>query len=401
MWRTRIPGAHSIQGKRLLNDITALSPFDLTLGGYRMGIIVSKFGGSSTANAENLKCIDRLIRAAPSRRCTVLSAPGIDGRHPEKVTAMLERCWELRKAPAALDAAVSAVADRFREICGDLGIPDMSALARRQIHGALAVSLPHTLSRGEYLCALAFSRYAALPMADAADLIAFNADGTLDERHTRLNLEGLRHRVGPVIVPGFYGADPDGHIRTLPRNGSDITGALVAAGMDADLYENWSDVPGLMTADPSLVPNARLIPHVGYRQMRALSRAGAQVLHPACLDPVAMAGIPTRLRNTMCPDSFGTLIDERCEAIVPCVTGRPHAYLPDGRPAARITVFGLPPERVLDAAAALAPIGTIANRDQTIVYCDREMYEKAVLLLHRELIEKQNGDTVSPPTQAL
>ena len=352
-----------------------------------MGIIVSKFGGSSTANAENLKCIDRLIRAAPSRRCVVLSAPGIDGKHPEKVTAMLERCWDLRKAPAALDDAVSAVANRFWEISRDLGIPDISALARRQIHGALAVSLSHTLSRGEYLCALAFSRYAALPMADGAGLIAFDAGGTLDEVRTRLNLEGLRHRADPVIVPGFYGADPDGNIRILPRNGSDITGALVAAGMDADLYENWSDVPGLMTADPSLVPNARLIPHVGYRQMRALSRAGARVLHPACLDPVAMAGIPTRLRNTMCPDSFGTLIDERCEAIVPCVTGRPHAYLPDGRPAAKVTVFGMPGDQVLDAAAPLEPMGSIANQEKTVVYFDPNRYEEALKHLHWRLIE--------------
>ena len=357
-----------------------------------MGIIVSKFGGSSTANAENLKCIDRIIRAAPSRRCVVLSAPGIDGQHPEKVTAMLERCWNQRKAPAALDAAVSAVADRFREICGDLGIPDMSAHARRQIQDAVAISLPHTLSRGEYLCALAFSRYTGLPMADAAGLIAFSTDGTLDEGRTRLNLEGLRHRADPVIVPGFYGADPGGKIHILPRNGSDITGALVAAGMDADLYENWSDVPGLMTADPTLAPNARLIPHIGYRQMRALSRAGARVLHPACLDPVAMAGIPTRLRDTMCPESFGTLIDERCEVTVPCIAGQQNAFLPHRRPAARITVFGIPSEQVLDAAGILTPIGTIANRDQTTIYCEPEMYEKAVLLLHRELIEKRDGD---------
>ncbi|MBR2797333.1 MAG: aspartate kinase [Clostridia bacterium] len=355
-----------------------------------MGIIVSKFGGSSTANAENLKCIDRLIRAAPSRRCVVLSAPGIDAKHPEKVTAMLERCWDLRKAPATLDGAVSAVAERFRDICDGLGVPDVSQQARRQIHDAVAISLPHTLSRGEYLSALVFARYTGLPMVDAAELIAFNADGTLDERRTRLNLKGLRHREGPVIVPGFYGAGPDGVIRVLPRNGSDITGALVAAGMDADLYENWSDVPGLMTADPALVPNARLIPHIGYRQMRALSRAGARVLHPACLDPVAMAGIPTRLRNTMCPDSFGTLIDERCERTVPCIAGRPDAYLPDIRPAALITVFGIACDRVLDVAGPMAPLGTIAKNEQTVVYFAQERYADAMKHLHRVLIENQD-----------
>ncbi len=353
-----------------------------------MGIIVSKFGGSSTANAQSLKRIDCLVRASPDRRCVVLSAPGIDESHSEKVTAMLERCWNTRKNPAALDHAVSAVMNRFRDLCAGLAIPDMTDLVQRTVYDAVAISLPHTLSRGEYLCALAFSKYARLPMADAAGLIAFNTDGTLDEDRTRCNLGRLAKSDTPVVVPGFYGAAPDGSIRILPRNGSDITGALAAAGMDADLYENWSDVPGVMTADPALVPNARLIPHIGYRQMRALARAGARVLHPACLDPVAMAGIPTRLRNTMDPDSFGTLIDERCEVTVRCVAGQPNAFLPDRRQACRITVFAVPFDRVLDAAGPMAPLGTIAKKEQTVVYFSQERYAEALRHLHRVLIEE-------------
>jgi len=352
-----------------------------------MGIIVSKFGGSSTASASHLKRIERLVRASAARRCVVLSAPGIDGDHPQKVTAMLERCWDLRKCPAACESAVSAVVRRFGDICLGLELTDMTRTVRRTIERAISVSLPCTLSRGEYLCALVFARYTGFPMADAADLIAFDGDGVLDEESTRQNIRRLADLGDPVVIPGFYGADPEGHIRILPRNGSDISGALVAAGLDADLYENWSDVPGLMTADPAIVPNARLIPHIGYRQMRALSRAGAQVLHPACLDPVAMAGIPTRLRDTSHPDSFGTLIDERCERIVPCVAGHPDAYLPDGRPAAKITVFGVSDEQVLDTAAPLEPLGSIASRDKTVVYFDQKLYTEALCHLHRELIE--------------
>lgn len=354
-----------------------------------MGIIVSKFGGSSTASASRLKRIEQLVRASPARRCVVLSAPGIDGDHPQKVTAMLERCWDLRKCPAACEKAVSAVVRRFGDICRGLDIPDMAGPVRRTVDRALSVSLPHTLSRGEYLCALVFSRYTGLPMADAADLIAFGSDGALDEEATRQNIRRLADFDAPVIVPGFYGADPAGRIRILPRNGSDISGALVAAGLDADLYENWSDVPGLMTADPAVVPDAKLIPHIGYRQMRALSRAGARVLHPDCLDPVAMAGIPTRLRDTAHPDSFGTLIDERCERTVPCVAGQPDAYLPDRRPAAKVTVFGVPQEKALDAAAPLAPLGSIAGKDQTVVYFEQRQYSEALCHLHRELIEKR------------
>lgn len=357
-----------------------------------MGIIVSKFGGSSTANATNLKRIERLVRASPARRCVVLSAPGIDGDHPEKVTAMLERCWDLRKCPAACENAVTAVVRRFGDICRGLEMPDMTSPVHRTIDRAMSVSLPHTLSRGEYLCALVFSRYIGLPMADASGLIAFGSDGVLDEETTRKNIRRLADLEGPVIVPGFYGADTLGRIRILPRNGSDISGALIAAGMDADLYENWSDVPGLMTADPAIVPNAQLIPHIGYRQMRALSRAGARVLHPDCLDPVAMAGIPTRLRDTAHPDSYGTLIDERCERMVPCLAGQPDAYLPDGRPAAKVTGFGIPQEKVLDAAAPLLPLGSIAGKDQTVIYFDQKLHREALCHLHRELIEKRMRD---------
>jgi len=122
-----------------------------------MGIIVSKFGGSSTASASHLKRIERLVRASGARRCVVLSAPGIDGDHPEKVTAMLERCWDLRKCPAARESAVSAVVRRFGDICRGLELPDMTRTVRRTIERALSVSLPQTLSRGEYLCALAFA----------------------------------------------------------------------------------------------------------------------------------------------------------------------------------------------------------------------------------------------------
>ena len=353
-----------------------------------MGIIVSKFGGSSTANASNLKRVASLVRSAPSRRCVVLSAPGIDGKHREKVTAMLDRCWDNRKQTAAFEGAVSAVAERYREICAGLGIPDMTRLVRRTLYRAADISLPHLLSRGEYLIALLFSRYTGLPAMDAASLIAFDATGTVDEDQTRRNLRRIADSDRAVIVPGFYGADAEGRIRILPRNGSDINGALVTAGLDANLFENWTDVPGLMTADPAIVPEARLIPHVGYRQMRALSRAGAQVLHPACLDPVAMAGIPTRLRCTMHPESFGTLIDERCDRVVPCVAGRRAVSLPSepDRKASCISAFGVPEARVRAAAKSLGALAIQRDGDAARIYVEASQYEDNLRRLHGMLI---------------
>ena len=353
-----------------------------------MGIIVSKFGGSSTANARNMKRVARPVRASPSRRCAVLSAPGIDGEHREKVTAMLDRCWDSRKQTAAFEGAVSAVAERFREICEGLGVPDMTPLVRQTLYRAANISLPHLLSRGEYLCALLFSRYTGLPAMDAASLIAFDAGETVDEARTRRNLRCVADSEKAVIVPGFYGADAEGRVHILPRNGSDISGAIIAAGMDADLFENWTDVPGLMTADPAIVPEARLIPHVGYRQMRALSRAGAQVLHPACLDPVAMAGIPTRLRCTMHPESFGTLIDERCDRVAPCVVGRRAAPLPS-RPekkASCISVFGVPEAKARAAAESLGALEVRRDGDAARIYVEAPEYEDRLRRLHGALI---------------
>ena len=346
-----------------------------------MRTIVSKFGGSSTASAAQFKRILALVRASPARRCVVLSAPGTDAAHGEKVTALLEACWRYREQSELLEWAVSRIADRFSEISVGLSMPDMGGLARREVLEAVQISLPHTLSRGEYLCALLFSRYSDIPMADAAGLVAFDEIGDLDDAQTQRNFEALGDHVDSIVLPGFYGADPAGRIRTFPRNGSDISGALAAAGLGAGLYENWTDVPGLMTADPAIVPDARLIPQVSYRQMRALARAGAQVLHPACLDPVALAGIHTRLRCTNRPSCFGTLIDEHVARDAPCIAGRQEDS------SATITVFGIPEPRVREAAALLRPLSVEGYPGRVRVKVESENYGDSVRYLHRALIE--------------
>ena len=354
-----------------------------------MRTIVSKFGGSSTANAARFKRILDLVRASPARRCVVLSAPGIDAKHPEKVTALLEACWQCRDDLRALDDKIAKVAGRFGEIGDALSVPGAAALAEAEIRAAIRTSLPHTLSRGEYLCARLFSLYSGIPMMDAAKVMRFDRGGALDEARTFQNLRALSERLPRFVLPGFYGADPLGRIVTFPKNGSDITGALAAAGMDAGLYENWTDVPGLMTSDPSVVPAARLIPQVNYCQMRALARAGAQVLHPACLDPVAMAGIPTRLRGTDAPDSFGTLIDEHVVGTAPCLVLARGASLPqkDRRDAERVSVFGIPSAQVLAASGEVGAVDTHIEDGVVKLYLPKGCGEAALKRLHAILIE--------------
>ena len=261
-----------------------------------MGIIACKFGGTSTASADMFKRIDGILRQDPERRYAVLSAPGRCG-DTEKLTDTLYRAWRDKDAAPA--------AKRFEAIARGLAI-DMDF--RSEIEAALRVSEAMTVSRGEKLCAELFARFTGMPFVDAADVILFDADGRIDREATTRALRAMARTHPRAVIPGFYGSGPDGRVVTLPRNGSDITGALVAAGVGAALYENWTDVPGLMTGDPGADPGARVIPAVSYARMRVLAQNGAQVLHPDCLEPVARAGIPTRIRCTMMPDAPGTII---------------------------------------------------------------------------------------------
>lgn len=261
-----------------------------------MGIIACKFGGTSTAGADMFRRIYEILKQNTDRRYVILSAPGRDG-DAGKVTDALYRAWH--------DRDISNVVKRFNAIARDLGV---QMDFRGEIEPMLHVSEAATVSRGEYLCAKLFSEWSGLPFADAADVIFFDKAGQIDYERTYRALRDMAKSFPGAVIPGFYGSGPGGEIVTFPRNGSDITGALVAAGVGAALYENWTDVPGLMTGDPAVDPNARVIPSISYADIRRMSADAAQVLHPDCLDAVERARIPTRIRCTMQPDAPGTLI---------------------------------------------------------------------------------------------
>ena len=269
-----------------------------------MASITCKFGGTSTATSNMFRQIGRILDENPARRYIVLSAPGGE----EKVTDMIYRYCAARREGKRGDALLYAVAARYQAIGDELGVPGMGTLARDEIQRGAEISDTHAASRGEYLCAKLFARWRGIPFIDAAQLVSFDAAGVLMVPETLRRFRALAHCLVRAVIPGFYGSGPDGHIVTFPRNGSDITGALCAAGTGADLYENWSDVPGLMTADPNLDPEATVIPEISYAAMHRLSENGARVLHPDSLEPLARAGIPTRLKCTMTPKDPGTLV---------------------------------------------------------------------------------------------
>ena len=269
-----------------------------------MEVIVCKFGGSSTADANMFRQIRRILNGDARRRYVVLSAPG--GR--ERVTDLLCCGWLALREGRDAAPLINAVVARFEAISSALGLSGFGDEVRRELLCAMQTSEAMTVSRGEALCARLFSRWSGLPFQDADVLVRFDAEGRPDVPDTLARFRDWARNHSQAVLPGFYGGGPDGKIFTFPRNGSDITGALCAAGVGAAVYENWSDVPGLMTADPATDPEARLIPEITYPAMCERCRLGARVLHPDSLVPLEAAGIPTRLRCTMNPEAPGTWI---------------------------------------------------------------------------------------------
>ena len=313
-----------------------------------MSIIVSKFGGSSIADASRFRRVRKILASRPDRRYIVLSAPGRRNACDEKITDLLCRSNQLYSSGADGREPLLKVKSRFRAIVRELSLDvDPDALLSGLDSDVLG-SADLAASRGEYLCARIFSDYANIPFADAAQLILFDGNGRIQRDAILHRVRGMANRLSSAIIPGFYGSLPDGTIKTFSRGGSDITGALLAAALRADIYENWTDVDGLMSADPAICPEAVCHAAVSYRQMRLLAKAGAQVLHPYCLEPVCEAGIPTLLKNTFAPERPGTYISDHVRDFVPCVCTLEHLQAVETASLgaeARAVASGLQPER--------------------------------------------------------
>ena len=350
-----------------------------------MGIIVTKFGGSSLASAGLFRRVLAIIQKSDDRRCIVLSAPGIY-QGEEKVTNLLCEAWKRCTTRENYMDAIERVANRYGEIGRELNVCDMKKRAMRSLCSALTISEAHVLSRGEFLCAELFSEFSGIPMRDAALLLAFGKDGKLDKAKTLRQLAEAIRACPRLIIPGFYGVDAGGRIRTLPRNGSDITGALAAAACSAELYENWTDVPGLMTADPSIVPDARPIPRISYRQMRRLAAAGAKVLHPECLAPVQERGIPVRLCSTFQPEQAGTLVCEEDASRVACLIVKDGPRI-DGRETAQISLLGASPSLIMDLRRMKEALFVDVKDDISTVVVPRSQDRALARRLHGRLID--------------
>ncbi len=273
--------------------------------------IVAKFGGTSVATADQLRKVQAIIAADPRRRLIVPSAPGKAHPKDTKITDLLLLCQQLAKEHQDITPQWNQVRGRFEQIIRDLGLNlDLSSVldevAARITAGA---SRDYVASRGEAIHGHVVAALLGAEYVDAAEVVFFNRGGRLDQAKT---YAAIAKRCGDpakrYVIPGFYGSTPTGEIKTLSRGGSDVTGAIVAAAMRASLYENWTDVSGVLMTDPRVVAEARTIDEITYSELRELAYMGASVLHEEAVFPARQAGIPINIRNTNRPDDGGTRI---------------------------------------------------------------------------------------------
>ncbi len=271
---------------------------------------VAKFGGSSLADAGQFKKVADIIKADPCRKYIVASAPGKRFGDDIKVTDMLYSCYEQARSGNSFEGELKNIRSRYEDIVKGLGVEfDLdSEFETIEQHLSSAPEKDYMASRGEYLNSKILAAYLGFGFVDAADCVCFDENGHLDDDKTDDRFwETLKDREY-VVVPGFYGSMPDGTIHTFSRGGSDITGSLIARAIKADMYENWTDVSGMLSADPRIVKDPRPIESISYRELRELSYMGASVMHESAVFPVRKANITLNIRNTNRPEDRGTII---------------------------------------------------------------------------------------------
>ncbi|MBO4868916.1 MAG: aspartate kinase [Clostridia bacterium] len=275
-----------------------------------MRTVVTKFGGTSMADADKFRQVAHIIREDPDRRYVVVSAPGKRFKGDFKITDMFYLCYEKAEAGENIDVLFDEISGRYNAIIDELGLNISLDREFQRIRNGMynMTGRDYAASRGEYLNAKILAAYLHYDFIDAREVIFFNNDGTFNAEYTNDVLSARLKRHERAVFPGFYGAMPNGTIKTFSRGGSDITGSIVARAAGAELYENWTDVSGFLMADPRIVDDPKIIKTITYRELRELSYMGATVLHEDAIFPVQIAGIPINIKNTDRPQDRGTMI---------------------------------------------------------------------------------------------
>ena len=278
-------------------------------------MIVAKFGGSSVASAEQFKKVKNIVERDPKRQVVITSAIGKKDKTDNKVTDLLYLVHAHIQYSVSFDTIYGMIFDKFTKIKEELNLSVDIESELENIHRQLkkGISEDYLVSRGEYLTALLLADYLGYDFVDAKDLIHFSYSGSIDMEKTEEAIQHILKQHPRVVVPGFYGSMPDGVIRVMSRGGSDITGSIIAKALNADVYENWTDVSGILMADPRIIDHPKWIDVITYNELRELSYMGANVLHEDAIFPVKEVNIPILIKNTNAPDDPGTMIVDKVE----------------------------------------------------------------------------------------
>lgn len=285
-------------------------------------MIVTKFGGSSLADSAQFQKVQAIVDADPERRVVVVSAPGKRFSGDNKITDLLYTLDGHLRYGVPDDGIWDSIAARYTEIRDSLGITIDIETELREFSATLSKTSDASLlvSRGEYFCARLMAAYLGFAFVDARDVIRFSFDGKLDLETSEALVREAYETYGKIVVPGFYGAFPNGDINLFSRGGSDITGSYLARFLGAQVYENWTDVSGIYSADPKIVEHPKPIASITYKELRELSYMGANVLHEESILPVQDCGIAIHIRNTNEPEGGGTFITKDADGRTP-ITG--------------------------------------------------------------------------------
>ncbi len=274
-----------------------------------MALKVTKFGGTSMATVESISQVASIIKMDDARKIVVVSAPGKRFKEDIKVTDLLYAAYQEKQEKGHCCDSLNKIKERFVELAKGLNVSmDFDSLFEEVGKGIdNSTTADYAASRGEYLSAVLTAKYLGFDFIDASKIIRFT-DGTYDAEKTMQLLAPIFPIEKGIVVPGFYGSEEDGTIKTFSRGGSDVTGAILAAASKADVYENWTDVSGFMVVDPRKVDGAETMDILDYAELRELAYMGAGVLHPDSIFPVKELGTPINIRNTFRPEDKGTMI---------------------------------------------------------------------------------------------
>lgn len=277
-------------------------------------LTIAKFGGSSLSTESQFLKVKNIVQADSSRKIIVVSAIGRKNKEDDKVTDLLFLIAAHLRHGVSYQALWDNFVERFVAVKEDLKLSfdlmaSLSALKDRLDEGIC--SEDYLVSRGEYLTAQLMAEYLGYTFLDAKEIIAFSSNGQVDLKKSKELLAEKFSGEEKYVIPGFYGAYENGKIKLLSRGGSDITGAILANCLNADKYENWTDVSGVLMADPRVIDQPKTIKELTYEELSELSYMGASVLHEATIYPIRSLNIPLHIKNTNAPNDEGTPILEK------------------------------------------------------------------------------------------